>query len=52
MLEAARRSTAPSSWSDAVRRLTIPSMMMPSVTVCSFLTVANGFKLFDQSTWP
>jgi len=24
-------------------------IMMPSVTVCSFLTVANGFKMFDQN---
>ena len=23
--------------------------MMPSITVCSFLTVTNGFKLFDQN---
>lgn len=28
--------------------VTIP-LMMPSVTVCSFLTVTNGFKLFDQN---
>jgi raffinose/stachyose/melibiose transport system permease protein len=24
-------------------------LMMPSITVCSFLTVTNGFKLFDQN---
>ena len=24
-------------------------MMMPSVTICSFLTITNGFKLFDQN---
>ena len=29
-------------------RIIIP-LMMPSVTVCSFLTVANGFKMFDQN---
>lgn len=29
-------------------RITIP-LMMPSITVCSFLTVANGFKMFDQN---
>ena len=23
--------------------------MMPSITVCTFLTVTNGFKLFDQN---
>ena len=28
--------------------ITIP-LMMPSITVCSFLTVTNGFKLFDQN---
>lgn len=31
-----------------MRRIIIP-LMMPSVTVCSFLTVANGFKMFDQN---
>ena len=25
------------------------SLMMPSITVCSFLTVTNGFKLYDQN---
>ena len=29
-------------------RVTIP-MMMPSITICLFLTVTNGFKLFDQN---
>lgn len=29
-------------------KVTIP-LMMPSITVCSFLTVTNGFKLFDQN---
>lgn len=29
-------------------RITIP-LMMPSITVCTFLTVTNGFKLFDQN---
>lgn len=29
-------------------RIIIP-LMMPSITVCSFLTVANGFKMFDQN---
>lgn len=28
--------------------VTIP-LMMPSITVCSFLTVTNGFKLYDQN---
>ncbi len=29
-------------------RVTIP-MMMPSITICMFLTITNGFKLFDQN---
>ena len=29
-------------------RVTIP-MMMPSITICMFLSVTNGFKLFDQN---
>lgn len=29
-------------------RITIP-MMMPSVTICIFLSMTNGFKLFDQN---
>ena len=29
-------------------KITIP-MMMPSITICTFLTVTNGFKLFDQN---
>ena len=36
---------------NAWRRLwsvTIP-MMMPSITICSFLTITNGFKLFAQN---
>lgn len=36
---------------NAWRRLwnvTIP-MMMPSITICLFLSVTNGFKLFDQN---
>ncbi len=28
--------------------VTIP-MMMPSITICTFLTITNGFKLFDQN---
>ena len=28
--------------------VTIP-LMMPSITVCTFLTVTNGFKMFDQN---
>ncbi len=29
-------------------KVTIP-MMMPSITICTFLTMTNGFKLFDQN---
>jgi raffinose/stachyose/melibiose transport system permease protein len=29
-------------------KVTIP-MMMPSITICTFLTITNGFKLFDQN---
>ena len=29
-------------------QITIP-MMMPTITVCTFLTLTNGFKLFDQN---
>ncbi len=29
-------------------RVTIP-MMMPSITICTFLSITNGFKLFDQN---
>lgn len=28
--------------------VTIP-MMMPSITICTFLSITNGFKLFDQN---
>lgn len=24
-------------------------MIMPSITICTFLTLTNGFKLFDQN---
>ena len=28
--------------------VTIPNMM-PSITICTFLTITNSFKLFDQN---
>ncbi len=31
-----------------LRYITIP-MIMPSVTICAFLTLSNSFKLFDQN---
>ncbi|MDR0468582.1 MAG: sugar ABC transporter permease [Peptococcaceae bacterium] len=36
------------SGSQRLFRITIP-MMMPSITICTFLTITNGFKLFDQN---
>lgn len=32
----------------ALTRVKLP-MLMPSVTICTFLTLTNGFKLFDQN---
>lgn len=31
-----------------MRHVTIP-MIMPSITICTFLTLSNSFKLFDQN---
>ena len=31
-----------------LRRITLP-MMMPSITICTFLTLTSSFKLFDQN---
>ncbi len=31
-----------------LRHITLPSIM-PSITICTFLTLTNGFKLFDQN---
>ena len=31
-----------------LRSITIP-LVMPSITICMFLTVSNSFKLFDQN---
>jgi len=46
MLEAARIDGA-NSW-QTLFRITIPNVM-PSITICMFLTLTNGFKLFDQN---
>jgi len=46
MLEAARIDGA-SKW-QTLFRVTIPNVM-PSITICMFLTLTNGFKLFDQN---
>ena len=31
-----------------LKNVTLP-MIMPSITICTFLTLTNGFKLFDQN---
>ena len=36
-----------SAW-QRLKNVTIP-MVMPSITICLFLTVSNSFKLFDQN---
>jgi raffinose/stachyose/melibiose transport system permease protein len=46
LLEAAEIDGA-SAW-QSLRSITIP-MVMPAVTICTFLTVTNSFKLFDQN---
>lgn len=46
MLEAARIDGA-SSW-QTLWKVTIPNVM-PSITICMFLSLTNGFKLFDQN---
>ena len=46
LYEAARVDGA-TRW-QTLRKVTIP-MMMPSITICTFLTLTNSFKLFDQN---
>ena len=46
MLEAARIDGA-NGW-QTLFKVTIPNVM-PSITICMFLTLTNGFKLFDQN---
>lgn len=45
-IEAARIDGA--SGFQLLKYITIPSVM-PSITICTFLTLTNGFKLFDQN---
>ena len=45
-IEAARIDGA--SKSQILFRVKIPNVM-PSITICTFLTITNGFKLFDQN---
>ena len=46
LIEAARIDGATSS--QTLFKIKIP-MVMPSVTICTFLTLTNSFKLFDQN---
>ena len=46
MLEAAKIDGA-TKW-QTLFRVTIPNVM-PSITICTFLSLTNGFKLFDQN---
>ena len=46
MLEAARIDGA-NKW-QTLWKVTIPNVM-PSITICTFLTLTNSFKLFDQN---
>lgn len=46
LIEAAKIDGANSR--QLLRYVTIP-MVMPSITICTFLTLTNGFKLFDQN---
>jgi raffinose/stachyose/melibiose transport system permease protein len=46
LMEAAKIDGA-NSW-QILKSITIP-LVMPAITICTFLTVANSFKLFDQN---
>lgn len=46
LIEAAKIDGA-NAW-QILKNVTVP-MVMPAVTICTFLTVANSFKLFDQN---
>ncbi len=46
MLEAAKIDGATKT--QTLFRVTIPNVM-PSITICTFLSLTNGFKLFDQN---
>lgn len=46
LIEAAKIDGA-NSW-QLLRYVTLP-MLMPTITICTFLTLTNGFKLFDQN---
>lgn len=46
LIEAAKIDGA-NTW-QIIKSVTIP-MVMPSITICTFLTITNSFKLFDQN---
>lgn len=46
LIEAAKIDGA-NSW-QVLKNVTLP-MVMPSITICTFLTLTNSFKLFDQN---
>jgi raffinose/stachyose/melibiose transport system permease protein len=46
MVEAAKIDGA-NGW-QIIKNITIP-MVMPAITICTFLTLTNSFKLFDQN---
>lgn len=46
LIEAAKIDGA-NNW-QLLKNVTLP-MLMPTITVCTFLTLTNGFKLFDQN---
>ena len=46
LLEAAKVDGA--SYPTLLRKIIVPSVM-PSITICLFLTITNSFKLFDQN---
>ena len=46
-IEEAAEIDGATSW-QRLTKVTIP-MMMPSITICMFLALTNGFKLFDQN---
>lgn len=46
LVEAAKIDGA-SKW-QILKKVTIP-MVMPSITICTFLTLSNSFKLYDQN---
>lgn len=46
LIEAAKIDGA-GTW-DIIKSVTVP-MVMPAVTICTFLTLTNSFKLFDQN---